>query len=28
MAALKAYLEHLQGLGKVRRLRRGWEATS
>jgi len=28
MAALKAYLEHLQGLGRVRRLRRGWEATS
>ena len=28
MAALKAYLEHLQGLGEVRRLRRGWEATS
>lgn len=28
MAALKAYLEHLQGLGKVRRLGRGWEATA
>lgn len=27
-AALKAYLEHLQGLGKVRRLRRGWDITS
>lgn len=26
MAALKAYLEHLQGLGRVRRLGRGWEA--
>ena len=25
MAALKAYLEHLQGLGKVRRRGRGWE---
>ena len=25
MAALKAYLEHLQGLGKVRRKGRGWE---
>ncbi len=24
MAALKAYLEHLQGLGEVRRLGRGW----
>ena len=26
MAALKAYLEHLQGLGRVRRRGRGWEA--
>jgi glyoxylase-like metal-dependent hydrolase (beta-lactamase superfamily II) len=26
MAALKAYLEHLQGLGRVRRVRRGWAA--
>jgi glyoxylase-like metal-dependent hydrolase (beta-lactamase superfamily II) len=26
-AALKAYLEHLQGLGRVRRLGRGWVAT-
>ena len=26
MAALKAYLEHLQGLGEVRRKGRGWEA--
>lgn len=25
MAALKAYLEHLQGLGRVRRKGRGWE---
>ena len=24
-AALKAYLEHLQGLGRIRRLGRGWE---
>ncbi|HSH46614.1 MAG TPA: MBL fold metallo-hydrolase, partial [Longimicrobiales bacterium] len=26
MAALKAYLEYLQGLGRVRRSGRGWEA--
>ena len=26
-AALKAYLEHLQGLGRVRRIGRGWAAT-
>lgn len=26
-AALKAYLEHLQGLGRVRRLGRGWRAS-
>ncbi|NIP80151.1 MAG: MBL fold metallo-hydrolase, partial [Gemmatimonadetes bacterium] len=25
MAALKAYLEHLQGLGRIRRIKRGWE---
>lgn len=28
MAALKAYLEHLQGLGRARRVGRGWEATA
>lgn len=25
MAALKAYIEHLQGLGRIRRIGRGWE---
>jgi glyoxylase-like metal-dependent hydrolase (beta-lactamase superfamily II) len=27
MAALKAYLEHLQGQGRIRRLGQGWETT-
>lgn len=27
IAALKAYIEHLQGLGRIKRIGRGWEAT-